>query len=1083
MFVRRIAPSCRPLLAVLGICLAIALALPATGQSPPPAPTPADSPAAPATDVEAAEIFRSAMALEDRGLYDLAAAQWASLAQRFPADPLASQVHYFRGLCLFRLERYDQAQAEFHRVIADWPQLEPALLEQCYVNLGLAQFNVGHATDGDARNEAFGAAIATLSTQLDRFPDGPQAPQARLYRAEARYAQGKLTLAIRGYQAFLKRYNDHPLRARALYGLAVAQQEADRAAEAAQTLEQFLQQFPQHELAADVHLRYGQTLVTLGRPADAVPHFAAAAAAEGFADADEALEREAACRCETKGYAAAARLYARLTTRFPDSPLVPEATVGAGKCYYLSGEFSEAIAWLRRGQELADDDPGPSAESAHWLGQALTHGGQAAAAVDVAERALRAAPPPEMVVRLRLDRADALYQLDDRRADAATAYAAVAREYRDNPLAPQAAYMAAYAALETGDAQSALARAADFRRDFPGSDLTADVRHVAAEAHLQLADYATAAGDFARLLADFPQHEAADQWSVRRALGLSLAGQHDEVIHALESRWSQFAEPPIRAEAALLLGKALLSTGDPEQAVQVLTAAAALPRWPQADQVLLTLARAEHASGKTRSAIAMLDRLIEQFPDSQLLDRAHYYRGEFRAAVGDDKSAIGDFAQVATHWRDSPLVPNALLNQARLEYRQKQLPAAQATLTRMLARYGHDALAAQAYLTRATVRYDAGDYAGGIADVTAVLKNRPSRGERSDALYLRGLCEEKLNRATDAIETFQTILHDDPQYGSADRVLRELAWACDAAGQPERAVAAYRRLARKHPDSSLAAEAWCRVGQSQYDGGQFTDAAESFQAARSRATDDGLREKATHKLAWAQFSQHKLAAAEETFSRQLADFPDGPLAADGAMMVAEARFGREDYAGALDAYETALAGRPARDDLLALGLLHAGQAAAQLQKWDRSLALVDRCRQAFPQCEWADQVRYERGWALYHLNRLDEARQEFVAAAGQNSDELTARARFMVGEVQFAQKQYDDAVRTFFQVAYGFGNADAPPAIRNWQAEALFEAARCLEQTKRLDAARKLYTELLERFPESSKAVHARNSLSAIKTR
>ena len=185
----------------------------------------------------------------------------------------------------------------------------------------------------------------------------------------------------------------------------------------------------------------------------------------------------------------------------------------------------------------------------------------------------------------------------------------------------------------------------------------------------------------------------------------------------------------------------------------------------------------------------------------------------------------------------------------------------------------------------------------------------------------------------------------------------------------------------------------------------------------------------------------------------------------------------------MDAYATALTRRPARDDLLALGLLHAGQAAAQLEQWTQSLSMLVQCQQEYPDCEGADEVRFERGWALYHLDRLEDAQREFEAVAGRDADVLAARARFMVGEVQFANRQYDDAVRTFFQVAYGFGDEAAPEAFHTWQAEAMFEAARCLDQTQRYEAARKLYAELLERFPDSRKAVHARNSLAEIKTR
>jgi cellulose synthase operon protein C len=71
-------------------------------------------------------------------------------------------------------------------------------------------------------------------------------------------------------------------------------------------------------------------------------------------------------------------------------------------------------------------------------------------------------------------------------------------------------------------------------------------------------------------------------------------------------------------------------------------------------------------------------------------------------------------------------------------------------------------------------------------------------------------------------------------------------------------------------------------------------------------------------------------------------------------------------------------------------------------------------------------------------------------------------------------------VRTFFKVAYGYGDAEAPEPYRTWQAESLYEAARCLERTDRTESAQKLYEELLARFPTSTHAVDARTALQQV---
>ena len=93
---------------------------------------------------------------------------------------------------------------------------------------------------------------------------------------------------------------------------------------------------------------------------------------------------------------------------------------------------------------------------------------------------------------------------------------------------------------------------------------------------------------------------------------------------------------------------------------------------------------------------------------------------------------------------------------------------------------------------------------------------------------------------------------------------------------------------------------------------------------------------------------------------------------------------------------------------------------------------------------------------------------------------LAARARLMEGEVLFEQEKHKDAIKSFFKVAYGFGEQQAPPDYHPWQAQATFEAARCFEVLGKPDQARTLYAELVERYPQSQQTPAARKRLESL---
>lgn len=654
---------------IVGAALWLAAAL-APGQSP-------------SLDVRATESFRSAAALQNRGLYDLAAAEWAAMLESHPRDSRAAEAHFHRGVCLFQLGKYADAAGDFRRALTNEAALDVALREQAQTNLGLAYYNLGRISSDAERDQAFAAALAAFAAQLEQFPGGPLAPLSEFYRAEIAYARGDLPAAIDGYQALISQHSGHPLRATSLYALGVAQQEIGQAAEAVTTFRQFLDQYPHDSQAADARSRLVEAL------------------------------------------------------------------------------FAEAQAEERAGQLVA--------------------------------------------------------------------------------------------------------------------------------AHLSLI----------QLLSSAPHHE----------------------------------------------------------------------------------------------------------------------------------------------------------------------------------------LARPARLARANVRFEMHRYADALDDVKALLATRPPQSVRSDALLIRGMCQAARENHDDAIQTFNAILNEDPTYGSADRVLYELAWSYAASKQADRSMETFGRLTGEHADSPFVAECHFRIGEAQFAAGEFAAAARSFQMAQRLSKDAKLQEKSTHKWAWALFSQGQFADAARTFADQLAKFAAGPLSADARIMIAESRFALRDYSAAFDAYQTALADNAGSHEVRGVALLHAAQTANQLDKWAASLELLQRCEREFPDNPWTAEIRCERGWACYHQNQLDTAWQEFQFVAGTRTDVLAARARFMLGEIQFSRKQYDDAARTFFTVAYGYGGTEAPRAFHRWQAEAIFEAARCLEQTRRHDSARKLYRELLAYYPDSPKASLARVALDGMKTR
>jgi TolA-binding protein len=404
----------------------------------------------------------------------------------------------------------------------------------------------------------------------------------------------------------------------------------------------------------------------------------------------------------------------------------------------------------------------------------------------------------------------------------------------------------------------------------------------------------------------------------------------------------------------------------------------------------------------------------------------------------------------------------------------KDARAAEQTLTQFLEKYPQHALAARARYARAMARQQLEKFSPAVEDLQAVLAATPAGRERSDARYLLGLCQVGLKQHAAAVATFRTLLEEDPKYPGADNARYQWAWALKLSGKEAEAAGAFAQLAADFPDSPWLAEAQHHVGEYAYQNQEYAKAAVAYHAATQKAAGTDLGEKAAHKLGWAFYHLGEFQRAEQTFRYQISVYPQGPLAQDAAFMVAESLFKQGKHAEALAAYQQVR--NPSTKDFQVLALLHAAQAAGQLKQWQQSLEGLTRAAQQFPDSIYLPEILYEQGWAQQNLGRGDEALalyEQAIAKSGPGR-EAAARAQFMIGEIQFGRKQHDKAIESFIKVAYGY-------SYPKWQADAMFEAARCFEVLAMTAQAAKLYQDLIDKHPQSDKAAPAKQRLEALK--
>jgi len=1034
---------------------------------------------------EALLVYRDAANFQNNGAFDLAAEEWGRFLKRFPKDPLAPKAQHYLGVCQLQLKQYQKAADAFQQVVTKYPEFEA--IQDAYLNLGWCQYTLaGQGVEG-----MYAEAAETFAALLKQNPEGKNTDQATFFLGEAEYHQGKKKQAAAHYARLVEAFPESPLRADALYALGVTYEELGQYADAGGVYDTYLKEFNENPLVPEVRMRKAETVLQAGDYAAAATAFAEVAALPDFAQADHALYRQAFCLSKMDKLAEAADLYAKIATDYKQSVYVPEAVISAGRCYYRAEKSPEAAKWF---QAAVDADGKDAPEAAHWLCRIALKNGEADRALQLAKQILPKAQDSQYLVNLQMDQADALYGTADGKAEAMQIYLAIAKDHAEHDQAPQALYNAAFAALELKQYADAVTHVTAFLKAYPEDRLVPDVRYVGAESQLQLSQFDQAEAAYRELVEAHPEHPEIDAWTVRLGLAIYFQKKYEDVVATLQPVVKKMKDAEALAESQYLIGASQFYLDKFQPAVAALKASlAASPKWRQADETALILSRAERGAGQLDAAIKTVKQMIADFPESRVLDQAHYRLAECTYAAGDYPAATAEYDAVIADWPESSFAPYAIYGKGWSQLKAKQFEPAAAAFTTLITEHAEHQLVPDAHFARAMSRRQAGQYEGAVEDVDAYLKSNPDLVNKSDALYERGLAQVELKQWAEAAATFQQLLEANPQYAQADKVLYEVAWAYKSMDEAEKQAEAntwFARLAKEHPDSSLAAEALFHVGESLYDERKFDEAATAYATAKGKAEKGELAEKITYKLGWSNFQLKKYDEALAQFTEQAESYAQGPLAADAVFMKAECLFRKENYEEALPAYQATQGLKLASPTISALALLHGGQSASQLKQWGEAIKFFQMLLKNHDDSPYVAETQYELAFAQQNSGDEESALKNYELAANGARGAIGARARFMIGELLFGKKQYEQAIREFQRVMFGFGGDSAADDVKPWQAKAGFEAARCAEvqiqdapaaaRAGLIAEAKKFYQYVVEKHPQDELVAQAQTRLQAL---
>lgn len=1023
----------------------------------------ADTPENKRTLEPALHDYLSANGLLNRGLYDLATAEYRKFLSKHAGHDKAPLAHYGLGVCLFRTKQYEAATeqlAPLHKKSKfEFAAEVGTMLGQCHL---IGKY---HARAAKVFNKI-----------VKRHSDHNLAGDAAAGLAEALYLDGNYKAAVK----VCERYEDGAYGDRLLervyffHGLSLMAR--NNFADAAQRFDELLERFAKGPFADQSSLLLAQCYQHADATEKAIGQYRKIVERETSRYHRDGLLGLGTLLQQQGEHEEAGTFLDQLLKQSPEKSMLAKAQFQRGLAWFDQNEFERAFEIL---QSVAADSGDLGDRASYWMGKCKLRSGDPRQAAKRLGDAIERFPDSSLIAEMIYDRAIALVR--DDRLEAATGV------------------------LET------------FRSRFPDHALTADALQLLASVEHQRLNFDNSLTFCREFIERFSTHELASSVSFVLAENQFLADQIDESVESYRSFLSQFPDNPQVGRAKFRLGTALYRLDRFDPAVAFLTEAANAAQeephfqsawlalgdiyfqrneWsdarrclseylsngsdvPSADDALLKLGLSHQRQEQLEPAIEAYDRLIDQFQQSTHHNQAVFERGQALVALDRLDEAVTAFEAVLAVDAKSRFAPYALNHLAAIATQRKDFAAASRLFDRtaQVAKAGD--MQTDAMFQEAQALMSARQFGAAHTAYDEFLSDNGSSAHAPVARAQRAIALARQDQYADAVKAIEALNGAD--LAKLDAALRsavhyEKAWCLRELGRDDEATQTYRTLLDLAPEGNISVHALVELSGIEINAERFEQAAELLRRfmdiieSNPDSVSNELREQATYRLGVAAFELGQLQEAADEFESFAEHFPDSSLAASAAFYGGEACFLLNRHEQAVK-HLVRVAEDFKDDPVYGPSLLRLGESLGALQRWARSERVFTLYVEQFSDAEHWYQAQFGMGWARENQKRHEEAISAYRAVTARHTGATAARAQFQIGECLFAKNKYDQAVREFLKV-------DILYAYPEWSAAALYEAAQCFQKLGKVVESRAHYKLVLDKHKDTRWAELASQRIS-----
>jgi TolA-binding protein len=858
------------------------------------------------------------------------------------------------------------------------------------------------------------------------YPESPFVVRAAFWNGESWFYRKQYREALETHAAFVRKYRENILAASALYTTGYIYNEQKRYDEAVETLNRALKDYPQSTAAPALTLQLG------------IANFNA------------------------QEYPKARRVFETLMVKYVQADNLDQARFWLGKSYYAENKFPEALREFAT--VVKDHGASATASEALYLSALCKYKtGAVDEALTFLDQAAKNYPQSPIYAFARLREGQLLYEKKELAA-ALTPLLDIVNNHQGHETFPPALELMAEIRRKQGKTDEALATFEALRNEksLKGRPRREMLRHY---------------GDL-----------------------LYQENRHAKAIQVLSELTEEFGGDTDGATYYLLLARAQYREGKYESAQKNLaTLEKNFDDVATRAEALFLKAEISYGLGKFTEALQLYARLVKKYPEHAKVFDAEmgigwtYFELKQYARAGDS------FRKILKAYKKPVQQAKALIALGACQYNLRDLEGALASYNKVIAKYSAAKTeAAEAQYQIAWLRFRRNNYEQAGKDFDAYLGLGDPATRIAEATYFGALCQYQLSDYAPAAEKFRSVYaRSDAPAWLKEKSLADLARTEAALKNHAAARTSYQQLIKEFPETQnrdemefqlvalslkLGDEAtaleWSGslkkrnksstwYAESLRELADFYRKKKNYAAAEKALTDlEAAQKKPAEKLevlvsrAQIFVDQGKTQPATDLLQKVLQNEEVSESTAIKAATLLFQIFEKGGKYAEAEAQASKLSERFADNNRLSEEMLISQARFQQLQKKYRDsreiLTVLVKSRNAGQRTRYliAESYRAEGDTT----RALDYYRQ-----ISQKQDESTyLKARFHVGEILFAKKEYEEAAREFSRIAYADTRDDAV------YEKALYRAAQSFRQIKKDKEFETFRAKLKEAFPQSA---------------